>query len=118
MVEPLHRLDPPPQALPESVDIDLSVGLPPHSPRELQMIEDWTGQSFEDLLGPDARQSDREMVMGWLTLRRLGYQPDWEAMRDILIRFVNVPNQEGGESSSASPPSASGTGSDPATSTS
>jgi hypothetical protein len=98
-------------ALPDTVEIDLSAGMPRHSPRETRILEQHFGKPFDVLLGEEgASQADREIIMGWLTLRRLGYDPALEDMEDVLIDFVNAPNPPEGGSSVSSPPSAAGTG--------
>ena len=74
--------------LPEVVEIDVSVGMPPHSPRETSLLREQTGRGFQELAGEDADDGDRERVMVWFKLRRLGYEPTWEEAGDVLIDYT------------------------------
>ena len=74
--------------LPELIDLDMDEGMPPHSPRELSMLRASTGKGFQDLIGPDALDEDRERVLIWFKLRRLGYEPTWEEAEEVLINYV------------------------------
>jgi hypothetical protein len=94
--------------LPEIVKLDLSEGMPPHSPIELELLEQQTGRTFEKLTGEEASGADRERALIWLRLRRLGYEPTWQEVGTILIDYV-MPDPLGGESSRPSQPSATGT---------
>lgn len=95
----------PRRAIPDVVDVDISAGLPPHSARETSLLRDLTGRGFSELAGEDADEGDRERVIVWFTLRRLGYEPTWEEAGDVLIRYV-TPGPPNGEQPAGSPPSA------------
>jgi hypothetical protein len=94
--------------LPEKVELHLDEGMPPHSPRETSMLRDLTGKGFQELVGEGADDGDREAVMVWFKLRRLGYEPTFEEARDVLIEYV-APDPTNAADSTPSPPSA-GTG--------
>jgi hypothetical protein len=90
--------------LPEVVEFDVNAGMPPHSPRETAMLKEMTGRSFQELAGEGADDGDRERVLVWFKLRRLGYEPSWEEAGDVLIDYV-TPNPPSGGASTSSPPS-------------
>jgi hypothetical protein len=91
--------------LPEVVEFDVNAGMPPHSPRETSMLKEMTGRSFQELAGEGADDGDRERVLVWFKLRRLGFEPTWEETGDVLIEYV-TPNPPSGGDSTSSPPSA------------
>jgi hypothetical protein len=88
MAEPgvVHLPEPRPP-LPDVVDIDMTAGLPPHSPRETTLLQQMTGRTFVELAGEDADHGDRETVLVWFRLRRLGFEPTWEEAQNVLINY-------------------------------
>jgi len=95
--------------LPESVRIDAKNPIPPHSPRELAIIEDGSGLTFQELVGEDARHSNRERVMVFLALRRLGFEPTWDDTLDVMVDYV-APDPPSAAPPTTSPPSATSGG--------
>ena len=75
-----------PRPLPEVVDIS-TTEMPMHTPRETALIRSLTGKSVLELTGEDAADEDRERVLVWFALRRLGFEPTWDDTLDVLIRF-------------------------------
>ena len=105
MAEPVTHL-PERRQLPEAITIDPAAGIPPHSPREMSLLAEMTGRQLDELAGEGADQGDRECLLVWFTLRRLGFEPTWEEARDQLVNYV-LPNPLGDASSRTSPGSAS-----------
>jgi hypothetical protein len=105
--EPVSRL-PERKQLPELVEIDVNTGMPPHSPRETSLLRELTGKGFQELAGEDADDGDRERVLVWFKLRRLGYEPTWEEAGDVLIDYVAANPPSGGDSASSPPSVGSG----------
>jgi hypothetical protein len=103
--EPVAQLRKQHDPLPEVIEFDTSAGMPPHSPRETSMLKEMTGRSFQELAGENADAGDREQVLVWFKLRRLGFEPSWEEAGDVLIDYV-TPNPPSGGDSTSSPPSA------------
>jgi hypothetical protein len=91
--------------LPEMIEIDPKAPMPPHSPRETALLKKLSGKSFPELVGEDADDADREKVLVWFKLRRLGYEPGWDEVDDILIDY-REPDPQSAEGSTSSPPSA------------
>ena len=67
--------------LPTTIELDPAAGMPPYSPRELSLIEEYTGKDFDKI----SSGGDRMRVMVWLHLRRLGFDPSWEDAAEVLI---------------------------------
>ena len=85
------------RTLPEVVEIDVGGGMPMHSPRETSLLREMTGRGFQELAGENADDGDRERVLVWFKLRRLGYEPTWEDAGDVLIDYVTPdPSTSGG----------------------
>jgi hypothetical protein len=105
--EPVARL-PERRQLPDSVQFDVNAGMPPHSPRETSLLKEMTGRSFQELAGEGADDGDREQVLVWFKLRRLGYEPTWEEAGDVLIDYVATNPSSGGDSTSSPPSAGSG----------
>jgi hypothetical protein len=95
----------PTRQLPEMIEIDPAAPMPPHSPRESGLLEEMTGKDFTALVGEEASTRDREKVLVWFRLRRLGFEPTWEEVDDVLIDY-RTPDPISAEASSSSPPSA------------
>jgi hypothetical protein len=76
-----------PRPLPEVVEIS-TTEMPMHTPRETALIRAMSGKSVLELTGEDAADDERERVLVWFALRRLGFQPSWDDTQDVLIRFV------------------------------
>jgi hypothetical protein len=95
------------RALPVQIDVDPQDAMPPHSPRETSMLTAMTGKGFQELVGDGADDGDRERVMVWFTLRRLGYQPSWEDAADVLINYT-MPDPQNRDGFGSSPPSVTG----------
>jgi hypothetical protein len=75
------------QTLPEEVTLhSREIANPRFTPRELKLIKQHTGASFSKLLG-DEDSDEKFVVFGWLKLRRMGYDPAWEAMEDVVLSF-------------------------------
>ena len=90
--------------LPDVVEIDVTAGMPPHTARETSLLTSMTGRDYQALAGEGANDGDRERVIVWFTLRRLGYEPSWEEAGDVLIRYVQ-PDPTSAASSRRSPDS-------------
>jgi len=74
-------------ALPDEVTLRAAeIANPRFTPRELRLIRDHTGVSLSKLLA-DEDSDDKFVVFGWLKLRRMGYDADWDAMEDIVLSF-------------------------------
>lgn len=108
MAEPELVKLPERRELPEVVELNTDEGMPPHSPRETSMLKQMTGSSFAELVGPDADDGDRECVLVWFKLRRLGYEPTFEEARDVLVRYVQPDPTSGGEPTTLPPSAATG----------
>lgn len=101
----IHQMQPQRPALPDVIEIDPTEGMPPHSARETSLLAQLSGKKLEELVGDNADQGDRERVLVWFRLRRLGYEPTWDEAGDVLINYV-LPNPPSGGASTGSPPSA------------
>jgi len=99
-----------PRPLPAMVELDPSV-MPMHTPRETSLLKAMTGRSLTELTaGEDADDGDRERVLVWFALRRLGFEPTWEQAGDVLVSYsLESVNPPSGGPQTNSPPSA-GTG--------
>ena len=77
------------------------------TPRELEAIKGQYGKSLSTLIGDDD-SDDKLVVLGWLKLRRAGYQIDLDDMLDVVVSLEgdSTPDPSNGEPSTTSPPSA------------
>jgi hypothetical protein len=82
--------------------------MPPHSPRETSLLREMTGKGFQELAGEGADDGDRERVLVWFKLRRLGYEPSWEEVGDVLIDYVGANPPSSGDSANSPPSAGSG----------
>lgn len=78
-----------PRRVPPGLTVKIVQGgnLPPHSPREMAMVEASTGKSMGDLAGSAAFG---EQLAAFLTLRRMGYDATWEDAFDVMIDYVEA----------------------------
>lgn len=83
-------------ALPTLVEINPQEGIPPHSPKEMTLLRELTGRDFTDLVAEGADQGDRERVIVWFKLRRLGYAPSWDEAGDVLVHYRVADPPSGG----------------------
>jgi hypothetical protein len=73
--------------LPEEVVLrQAEIANPRFTPRELRLIREHAGVSLSEMLA-DEKSDEKFVVFGWLKLRRMGYEVDWEAMDDIVLSF-------------------------------
>ena len=91
MAQPERFVTPVPEPLPAEVEIDLSSPMVPHTSAEITMLKVMTGKRYQELVGEGADDGERFQVMVWLRLRRLGFQPTWAEAGDVVIKWVNVP---------------------------
>ena len=72
--------------VPGEVTIGRADGNPRFTPRELELIKDRYGRSMSELMQDDS--DDKFVTLGWLKLRRQGYQISFDDMQDIVIELV------------------------------
>jgi hypothetical protein len=96
------------RAMPEMVELDPAAGMPPHSPAEMSLLREMTGKPLAELVGEEGDDGDKEAVLIWFTLRRLGYEPTWEEARNQLVSYVTPTPPSGGDSTTSPPSAASG----------
>ena len=90
--------------MPAEVELDPTAGFPPHTARETSLLGELAGRPFTELVGDDSDQGDKERVLVWFALRRLGYEPSWDEAADVLIHY-RTPDPTSGEQLASSPPS-------------
>lgn len=89
MAETDHELKAVPEraALPTVFKVNMADGMPPHSPAELEQLEQETGKTFEQLGGTEASTASQERLLIYFGLRRLGYEPTWEEAGHVLLDY-------------------------------
>ena len=90
--------------IPAQLEID-PTSMPLHTPREMSLLAAMSGKQFQELGGENADPGDREAMLAWFTLRRLGFEPTWDEACDVLIDY-KLPNPPNGDEPRNSPPSA------------
>jgi hypothetical protein len=70
--------------LPEMIELDPEEGMPPHSPREMSMVQAELGCSPDEVTDV----GDAEAMLVWFKLRRMGYDPTFEEARDVIVKQV------------------------------
>jgi hypothetical protein len=75
------------------------------TPREMRQLKAASGVRLDYLLGDEADLDEKSQAMVWVTLRRMGYDPDWDDVLDVRpVNATEAPDPLNGNSSSSSSP--------------